>query len=131
MGIRGSATCELIFENCIVPKENLLGKVGKASRIAMKKHSTADVWESLHRPWVLPSGAMDETGEVCKRTETIRTVHRTVSEYSIPIGRFADQDSGVARLLVRKSSLEKDRKQPFILLTLHRLNCLQPKQRWR
>ena len=25
MGIRGSATCELIFENCIVPKENLLG----------------------------------------------------------------------------------------------------------
>lgn len=26
MGIRGSSTCELIFENCIVPKENLLGK---------------------------------------------------------------------------------------------------------
>ena len=36
MGIRGSATCELIFENCIVPKENLLGKVGKGFSIAMK-----------------------------------------------------------------------------------------------
>ena len=36
MGIRGSATCELIFENCIVPKENLLGKVGEGFRIAMK-----------------------------------------------------------------------------------------------
>ena len=35
MGIRGSATCELIFENCIVPKENLLGKVGKGFSIAM------------------------------------------------------------------------------------------------
>ena len=29
MGIRGSATCELIFENCRIPKENLLGEQGK------------------------------------------------------------------------------------------------------
>ncbi len=29
MGIRGSSTCDLIFEDCIVPKENLLGKEGK------------------------------------------------------------------------------------------------------
>ena len=29
MGIRGSATCELIFENCRIPKENLLGKEGQ------------------------------------------------------------------------------------------------------
>ena len=36
MGIRGSATCELIMENCIVPKENLLGKEGKGFGIAMK-----------------------------------------------------------------------------------------------
>ena len=36
MGIRGSSTCELIFEDCIVPKENLLGKEGKGFKIAMK-----------------------------------------------------------------------------------------------
>jgi butyryl-CoA dehydrogenase len=35
MGIRGSSTCELIFEDCIVPKENLLGKEGKGFSIAM------------------------------------------------------------------------------------------------
>ena len=35
MGIRGSSTCELIFEDCIVPKENLLGEVGKGFKIAM------------------------------------------------------------------------------------------------
>ena len=29
MGIRGSSTCDLIFEDCIVPKENLLGKLGE------------------------------------------------------------------------------------------------------
>ena len=35
MGIRGSSTCELIFENCLVPKENMLGKEGKGFGIAM------------------------------------------------------------------------------------------------
>ena len=34
MGIRGSATNDLIFEDCIVPKENLLGKVGKGFKVA-------------------------------------------------------------------------------------------------
>lgn len=36
MGIRGSSTSELIFEDCIVPKENLLGKEGEGFKIAMK-----------------------------------------------------------------------------------------------
>ena len=35
MGIRGSSTCELIFEDCIVPKENLLGELNKGFKIAM------------------------------------------------------------------------------------------------
>ena len=36
MGIRGSSTCDLIFEDCIVPKENLLGKEGQGFKIAMQ-----------------------------------------------------------------------------------------------
>lgn len=36
MGIRSSPTTELIFENCIIPKENILGEVGEGFKIAMK-----------------------------------------------------------------------------------------------
>ena len=35
MGIRASVAAELFFEDCIVPKENLLGEIGKGFKIAM------------------------------------------------------------------------------------------------
>ena len=35
MGIRGSSTSELIFNDCKIPKENLLGELGKGFKIAM------------------------------------------------------------------------------------------------
>jgi butyryl-CoA dehydrogenase/short/branched chain acyl-CoA dehydrogenase len=36
LGIRASSTCELIMEDCIVPKENVLGEVGKGYKIAIE-----------------------------------------------------------------------------------------------
>jgi alkylation response protein AidB-like acyl-CoA dehydrogenase len=36
LGIRASSTCELILDNCIVPKENALGEVGKGYKVAIE-----------------------------------------------------------------------------------------------
>jgi len=36
LGIRASSTCELVLENCKVPKENVLGEVGKGYKIAIE-----------------------------------------------------------------------------------------------
>jgi alkylation response protein AidB-like acyl-CoA dehydrogenase len=36
LGIRASSTCELILEDCIVPKENVLGEVGKGYKVAIE-----------------------------------------------------------------------------------------------
>jgi hypothetical protein len=35
LGIKGSSTCNLIFEDCRIPKENLLGEPGFGFKIAM------------------------------------------------------------------------------------------------
>jgi butyryl-CoA dehydrogenase len=35
LGIRASSTCYLIFEDCKIPKENLLGEPGRGFKIAM------------------------------------------------------------------------------------------------
>lgn len=35
LGMRGSATCELVFENCVVPRENVLGIVDRGVEVLM------------------------------------------------------------------------------------------------
>ncbi len=36
LGMRGSNTCELVFENCEVPEENILGKINEGASVLMK-----------------------------------------------------------------------------------------------
>lgn len=36
LGIRASSTCELIMNNCVVPKENIIGEVGKGYKVAIE-----------------------------------------------------------------------------------------------
>jgi isovaleryl-CoA dehydrogenase len=36
LGMRGSSTCELVFESCFVPEENVLGQVNAGVRVLMK-----------------------------------------------------------------------------------------------
>ena len=54
MGIRGSSTCELIFEDCRIPKDRMLGVRGKGFQLAIKLPWMAAVSASLLRLWALP-----------------------------------------------------------------------------
>jgi short-chain 2-methylacyl-CoA dehydrogenase len=36
LGMRASSTCELILDNCRVPRENVMGEVGKGYKIAIE-----------------------------------------------------------------------------------------------
>lgn len=44
MGIRTSNTCDVVFEDCRIPKENLLGGEGKGFKIAMQTLDQARTW---------------------------------------------------------------------------------------
>ena len=66
MGIRGSATYELIFNNVKVPKENLLGEVGKGFKIAMNTLDGGRIGIAAQALGIA-QGAIDETVEYVKQ----------------------------------------------------------------
>ena len=54
MGIRGSSTCELIMEDCIIPKDRLLGVKGKGFQLAMATLDGRPYRHRRPRPWASP-----------------------------------------------------------------------------
>ena len=94
MGIRGSATCELIFENCIVPKENLLGKVGKGFSIAMKTLDGGRVGIASQALGIA-QGAMDETVKYVKERKQFG---RTIGQFQNTQFQLADLDTKIEGL---------------------------------
>lgn len=111
MGIRGSATCELIFENCEVPKENLLGAEGKGFIIAMKTLDGGRIGIASQALGIA-QGAMDET---VKYTKERKQFGRSISAFQNTQFQMADLKTKVeaARFLVRNAAWKKDMKMPY------------------
>lgn len=111
MGIRGSATCELIMENCIVPKENLLGKEGKGFGVAMKTLDGGRIGIAA-QALGLSQGSLDET---VKYTKERKQFGRSISKFQNTQFQLADMHAKTeaARLLVYKAAKFKDAKKPY------------------
>ena len=111
MGIRGSATCELIFEDCIVPKENLLGKEGKGFSIAMKTLDGGRIGIASQAVGIA-QGAMDEAIQYVKERKQFG---RSLAMFQNTQFKIADMRTSVeaARLLVRKAAWKKDMQLPY------------------
>lgn len=106
LGIRGSSTCELIFENCEIPKENLLGKIGKGFGIAMKTLDGGRIGIAAQAVGIA-QGAMDET---IKYTKERKQFGKSISKFQNTQFQLADMETKVqaSRLLVRSASFKKD-----------------------
>ena len=111
MGIRGSATCELIFENCEVPKENLLGQLGKGFTIAMKTLDGGRIGIASQALGIA-QGAMDET---VKYTKERKQFGKSIAQFQNTQFQMADLKTKVeaARLLVRSAAWKKDKGLPY------------------
>lgn len=111
MGIRGSATCELIMENCIVPAENLLGQEGKGFAIAMKTLDGGRIGIASQALGIA-QGAMDETVKYLKERKQFG---RPLAKFQNMQFQLADLEARIqgARLLVRRASSFKDLRIPY------------------
>lgn len=111
MGIRGSATCELIFENCVVPKENLLGKVGEGFKIAMRTLDGGRVGIASQALGIA-QGAMDETVKYVKERKQFG---KAIGQFQNTQFQLADLETKIqaSRLLVRMAAWKKDQKQSY------------------
>ena len=106
MGIRASSTRELIFDNCKIPKANLLGKEGFGFIAAMR---TFD----MSRPGIgaqalgIAQGALDEAVKYAKQRQQFE---KSISSFQGIQWMLADMATGVeaARALVYASAREVD-----------------------
>lgn len=111
MGIRASSTTELIMENCVVPKENLIGREGKGFGIAMKTLDGGRIGIAAQALGIA-EGALEEAVAYMKERK----------QFGKPLAAFqglqwmiAEMDTKIeaARHLVYKAAWLKDNKLPY------------------
>lgn len=112
LGIRASSTCELRFENCKVPKENVLGEVGKGYKIAIETLNEGRIGIGAQMVGIA-QGAYDATLSYIKGRE----------QFGQPIAKFQGVQFQLsemrvmleaARLLVYNAARLKDAGQSFL-----------------
>ena len=111
MGIRGSSTTELIFENCIVPKENLLGQEGKGFGIAMTTLDGGRIGIAA-QALGLAQGAFDETVAYVKERKQFG---RSIAKFQNTQFQLADMHTKMqaAQYLVYAAALKKQSGEPY------------------
>ena len=91
LGIRASSTCELILEDCRVPKENVLGEPGKGYKIAIETLNEGRIGIGAQMIG-LARGAWDIRLQIRRGTQAVRQGHRRVSGYPVPDRANGDRD---------------------------------------
>ena len=106
MGIRGSATAELIFTNCRIPKGNLLGKVGEGFKIAMMTLDGGRIGIASQALGIA-QGALDETVKYTKERKQFGKAIAKVQNTQVQIADLKTKIEA-ARLLVRSAAFRED-----------------------
>jgi butyryl-CoA dehydrogenase len=112
LGIRGSSTCTVTLEDCKVPKENLLGKLGQGFTIAM---TTLDAGRIGVAAQALGIAQASLDCAVTYSTQR-QSFGKPISTLYAIQEKFADMSTKIdaARLLIHKSAMLKDAGLPYI-----------------
>ena len=89
MGIAGSTTGELVFENCRIPAANILGEEGEGFRVAMRILDRS-------RPGVAAQGlgiAQGATDYALEYARTRETMGKPIADHQLIAGKLADMET--------------------------------------
>jgi alkylation response protein AidB-like acyl-CoA dehydrogenase len=111
MGIRASSTTELIFENCRIPKENLLGKTGEGFKIAMVVLDGARIGIGAQAVGIA-QGAYEEALQYAKVREQFGKPIAAQQAVSFMLADMAIEIEA-ARQLVHHAAALKDAGRPY------------------
>ena len=112
LGIRASSTCELLFEDCSVPKSQILGEVGKGYKVAIETLNEGRIGIGAQMVG-LAAGALDHAIAYVKER---RQFGRPIAEFQgvqFQIARAATEIEA-ARLLVYNAARLRDAGRPFL-----------------
>ncbi|MDD9148188.1 acyl-CoA dehydrogenase [Sporolactobacillus sp. CQH2019] len=113
MGVRGSHTTELIFKNCRVPKENVLGKVGEGFKVAMTALDCGRVGIAAQAVGIAQA-CLEESISYSKERHQFGKPIAAKQAIKWMIADMA-KDVMAARLMVRNAASLKDQGKPFTL----------------
>ena len=112
LGIRASSTCELILEDCRVPKTNVLGEVGKGYKIAIETLNEGRIGIGAQMAGVA-RGAWECA---CKYAQERKQFGKPIADFQgiqFQIAQMATEIEA-ARLMVYNSARMKDAGIPFV-----------------
>jgi butyryl-CoA dehydrogenase/short/branched chain acyl-CoA dehydrogenase len=111
LGIRASSTCELILENCRVPRENVMGEVGKGYKIAIETLNEGRI--AIGAQMIgLARGALGHALEYARERKQFGKPIADFQGVQFELARMAT-DVEAARLLVYNAARLRDAGQPF------------------
>jgi len=111
LGIRGSATTELIFENCIVPAGNLLGGENQGFKVAMKTLDGGRIGIAAQALGIA-QGALDQSLAYMKERVQFGKPIASFQGLQWMIAEMGTQVEA-ARLLVYRAAWNKDQGLPY------------------
>jgi alkylation response protein AidB-like acyl-CoA dehydrogenase len=112
LGIRASSTCELLFEDCRVPKANVLGEVGKGYKVAIETLNEGRIGIGAQMIG-LAQGALDHTIKYVGERKQFGKAIGEFQSVQHQIARAATEIEA-ARLLVYNAARLRDAKLPFL-----------------
>ena len=111
LGLHGSPTAEIVFTDCIVPKENLLGAEGKGFKIAMQTLDGGRIGIAA-QALGLGEGAIDEA---VKYTQERVQFKKRLSQFQNTQFQLADMHTRMqaAQYLVYAAAMKKEKHEPY------------------